>query len=159
MAKGESFFGTTSSAFSRTVGYISIAFGALFLLVGFGWFAREINFGRHAVPAAGTIVDLRVSDSGDGPTYTPVVEFKTSEGRTVRFEGISTNPPPERGISTRVLYRPEYPEDARIDRFIDRWLFPSVFTPLGLGGIGIGLFAARKRRARRGETDPAFPTA
>ena len=77
--------------------------GLVFLLLGLGLCIREIHFGGTAQPAAGTIAEVRVKESADGPDYYPVVEFKTAEGRVVRFEGISTSPAPVAGTPIRVF--------------------------------------------------------
>ncbi len=78
------------------------------------------------------IADLRVSDSGDGPNYYPVIEFRTKSDEAVRFEGISTSPAPAVGQSVPILYREDTPQNARIDSFVQRWLFPAIFTPVGI---------------------------
>ncbi len=121
--------------------------GLVFLLLGLGLCIREIHFGGTAQPAAGTIAEVRVKESADGPDYYPVVEFKTAEGRVVRFEGISTSPAPVAGTPIRVLYNPADPEQARINTYAHRWLFPTVFTPIGLVLLLGAWFWRNKRHA------------
>jgi hypothetical protein len=117
--------------FSRLLAAVMALVGAVFLLSGLGLGVREAWFGQHALPASGTVTEVRVSDSGEGPNYSPVVAFRTGTGEEVRFEGISTSPPPQTGQTVPVLYHPDAPQAARIDRFVDRWLFPALFVLLG----------------------------
>src|SRR5579862_7732746 len=100
-------------------------FGIVFLLVGLGLLAREVLFGQLAVSALGTVVEIKETDSGDGPNYTPVVEFETRNKESVTFEGRSTQPPRALGSSVPVIYNPDTAHEARIDTFADRWLFPT----------------------------------
>ncbi len=125
---------TTSSKdpFSRLLKLAVCGLGTIFFVVGLGLAIREYSFGRQAVSSTGSIVDLRISDSGDGPNHYPIIEFKTNQGETIRFEGLPTSPSPVKGTVVPVLYDPSDPNNARVNTFVDRWLFPSLFTPLGL---------------------------
>ena len=116
----------------RWEGRILLAFGLLFLLVGIVLLAREIAFQRDAIVGRGSVVELRVTEGADGPNTSPIVEFKTLEGVPFRFEGASTSPAPTLGEGVPIIYRPDDPQHARINTFVQRWLFPCVFTPLGL---------------------------
>ncbi len=116
----------------RVIALIACIVGTMFLLGGIGFLVRENAFGKDAVPATGTIVEVRETQNADGPVFTPVVEFETATGDRIRFSGLSTSPPPIKGKIVPVLYRPTLPRDARINTFVERWLFPSIFTPLGL---------------------------
>lgn len=115
-------------------------FGAVFLLVGCTLLGREIRFGQAAQFAEGTIIDVRVTENADGPNYSPVVEFSSQDGRIVHFQGMSTSPKPVQGTRVTVLFDKSKPEEARIDSFVQRWLFPTLFTPVGLVLLGIGAF-------------------
>jgi hypothetical protein len=116
----------------RIEGRILLAFGLLFLLVGLVLLARAIAFQREAISGSGSVVELRVTASMDGPMTSPIVEFQTPEGTTFRCEGTATSPAPRLGEMVPIIYRPDDPQHARINTFVQRWLFPSVFTPLGL---------------------------
>ncbi|MEI8019425.1 MAG: DUF3592 domain-containing protein [Schlesneria sp.] len=131
--------------FSRLLKLAVFGLGTIFFLVGVGLAIREYSFGKLAVSTTGSIVDLRISDSGDGLNHYPVVEFKTNRGETIRFEGLSTSPLPVKGAMVPVLYSPTDPRNVRINTFVDRWLFPSLFTPLGL----VMLLFARYQMSRR----------
>ena len=107
-------------------------FGILFLLVGLGLLAREVLFGQLAMSALGTVVEINATESGGERKYTPVVVFKTKTQQIITFEGTSTHPPRARGSSVPVIYNPDAVQEARIDTFADRWLFPALFIPIGL---------------------------
>lgn len=127
--------------FSRLITIVLLLVGVVFSLSGIGLIVREFSFGKVALPAVGSIVEVNVTQNTDGPMYTPIVEFQTLTGDSSRFAGLSTSPPPVKGTIVPVLYHPADPKNARIDTFVDRWLFPSVFLALGatLFGAGIGL--------------------
>ena len=92
-------------------------------------------FLERAVRAPGVVVEMAANHSSDGNTYAPVVEFE-HEGRTYRFkDSISSNPPSYRtGEAVGVLYDPDHPRDARIDR--GRW---NKAVPILIGGSGVFL--------------------
>src|SRR5690348_975399 len=125
------------------LGLAFIALATLFLINTRGFIA-------HAHRAEGAVVDM-LSDR-DG--YTPVVRFRTPQGKEVTFQesGKQKPAPYAVGDTLQVLYLPETPADARIDRFSSLWLLPTVFGFLGAGFAGIGggiilygMSAARKK--------------
>ncbi|HWE25667.1 MAG TPA: DUF3592 domain-containing protein, partial [Myxococcales bacterium] len=89
-------------------------------------------FLAKALPAEGRVVDLAASDSSDSTTYAPVVEFEVND-RTYRFrDSVGSNPPSyRRGDEVKVLYDPDRPSHARIDR--GRW---NRAVPLLVGAFG-----------------------
>jgi hypothetical protein len=121
--------------FGRLLRIAARNLGALFLLFGLGLLIREIRFGQSAHAVAGTIMEVRVRQNADGPTYHPVVEFRTLDGRVAQFEGLSVSPAPEVGTPVSVLYNRSKPEQARINSFVQRWLFPTVFIPIGFSMV------------------------
>jgi hypothetical protein len=134
-----------SDPFARLWRALLRIFGILFLLAGLGLLAREVLFGQLAVSALGTVIEIKETDSGDGPNYIPIVEFKTKNNGIITFEGTSTNPPRARGSSVPVLYNPNAAQEARIDTFADRWMFPTVFIPIGLVLLIGGLVAGESK--------------
>ncbi len=76
------------------------------------------DFVSHAHEARGEVVEMRSRSSDDGYTYYAVVSFKTPSGDTVKFEDNvgSSHPLKKRGDEVDVLYDPEKPRDAMIDR-------------------------------------------
>lgn len=132
----------TLDRFARIWRNLLLGCGTLFLAIGLLLLVREIRFGHTAMSANGTIAEVLVTDTGDGPTYTPVVEFTAVGDQTVRFTGLATNPRPVQGQSVPVLYRRDEIGDARIDSFVQRWLFPVVFSLVGLVAIA-GVIASQ----------------
>lgn len=132
----------------RTEGRILVAFGLLFLLVGLILLAREMVFQREAISGRGSVVELRVTESVDGPMTSPVVEFQTPEGTTFRCEGTATSPAPRLGEAVPIIYRPDDPQHARINTFVQRWLFPACFTPVGLLLVLAGTYLGRRVTTR-----------
>jgi len=115
--------------------------GTVFLAVGLGMFAggflawrSHAAFAAHALRADGIVVDqARSSGSKGGTMYSPVVEFSTADGRTVRVTGSvsSSSPSYARGDHVPVLYDPANAEQARLDSFMEAW-----FVTLIMGGLG-----------------------
>jgi hypothetical protein len=128
---------------------ILLAFGLLFFLIGIVLLAREIAFQHDAVIGRGSVVELRVTESADGPNTSPVVEFMTLEGAPIRFEGVSTCPAATLGDAVPIIYRPADPQHARINTFVQRWLFPCIFILLGSLLILAGVYVARSTNVTR----------
>ena len=73
--------------------------------------------------------------------YRPVIEFKPSHGRAIRFSaGVASRPAPYQiGDKVDVLYDPNSPQEARINRFTDLWFAVILFIFFGLFLTGMGL--------------------
>lgn len=135
------------------IGLPFMLFGLVFAGIGgwFYWSDRELaNSGTHT---QGTVVDLQSSRNSDGDmTYKPVVEFSDRNGTRFQFvERIASSPPSfSRGEKVDLIYDPEDPENAMIDSFTTRYLFPLVFGGFGLLAALIGgwlmLSFVRRRR-------------
>ena len=54
-----------------------MVFELVFFLTGLLLLVREIRFGQRALSALGRVAEVRISDSGEGFNYTPVVECMT----------------------------------------------------------------------------------
>jgi hypothetical protein len=116
---------------ARLMHVVARIFGIVFLVAGLAWLGQEIRFGWAAQSASGTIVEVRARESAEGPEFYPVVEFAAPDGRVIRFEGVSTSPPPVAGTPVNVLYDPAQPKNARINSFVQRWLLGAVFALIG----------------------------
>ena len=81
----------------------------------------------------GRVVRLEESDSSEGGccVYSPVVEFKAN-GQTYSFEGDNASYPPayEVGEEVNVIYHPNDPDTAQINKWTERWLFPLIIIPV-----------------------------
>jgi hypothetical protein len=144
-----------------------LSIGGLFELIGIALlggaalsYRSSSAFEAAAQRTEGTVVDLepRRSSSG-GDVYRPIVEFACRDGRTVRIAGGTASNPPafRRGDRVGVLYRPGAPEEARLDRWADRWLgvillgvLGFAFSAAALAPLLIGL----RLRPRRAGPDP-----
>lgn len=145
----------------RWIAFGVIAFGALFLVVGLILAGVSVSFLANAERAQGTVVALewrnddhdgasRKRRVNDGPVAYPVVEFTSAGGTQREFQGSTGSSPPsyEVGERVEVLYRPDSPEDARINGFASLWLLPLVFGGIGLLFAGIGTIVAFAMRGR-----------
>lgn len=138
---------TASPKAAFLVGLVLLLMGLIFGGVGasFGW--STYKFSQGTLSAEGTVVRLDQSSSTSKPgkpasrNKVPIVRY-TVDGRDHEVRGeISTNHAPAIGSKVSVLYRPESPDQAQIDSFTERWLFPLVFGGVGslilLGALGM----------------------
>jgi hypothetical protein len=137
---------------NRFVPPILVLAGIGLLFIGVHLHQKTAAFLARAVRAPGVVVEMATNHSSDGAdTYAPVVEFE-HEGRKYTFkDSISSNPPSRRrGEPVGVLYDPDQPRDARIDR--GRW---NKAVPILIGGFGalLCLFGVwgLSRRAQPGQ--------
>lgn len=80
-----------------------------------------------------------------------MVEFAAPDGSVIRFDGVSTSPPPVAGTPVKVLYNPAQPNRARIDSFVQRWLLGAVFASIGIVFLAAGSLR-RSHSARQNAT-------
>jgi hypothetical protein len=137
-------------------------FVLVFGLVGLGlltgaFFAlrSEISFRAGALSAPGTVLDLAPTTDSKGTTmYKPVFEFTDRSDRMHRITGSVASSPPsfERGEAVTVRYRPENPENAHLDSFMDSWFLALIFGGLGIVftsiAAGFVIYAVRRHRVR-----------
>jgi len=132
------------------IGGIFASLGVVFVSVA-GWaYLRDQSFAEAGLRAQGRVIELIGSrDNDDGYTYAPVVEFRDADGlRHVFVSSVSSNPPQyATGEAVDVIYAANSPDEAIIDGFVDRFLFPLIFGGLGtvFAAIGFGLLFARLR--------------
>jgi hypothetical protein len=130
--------------------YVIIGGGCLAILAGLAFLAGTARFLRAADRAAATVVGYetqvsRVSrDDGEVEAHFlhPVVEFEDGAGRRHRVTmdtGGTGEPPFPVGGRVEVLFYPADPAKARIRCFSHLWLFPAMFTAVGLFGVAFGL--------------------
>ena len=107
--------------------------GVGLLFLGVHLHQKTAAFLARAVRAPGVVVEMATNHSSEGnSTYAPVVGFE-HDGRKYTFKDtISSNPPSyRRGEAVGVLYDPDQPRDARIDR--GRW---NKAVPILIGVFG-----------------------
>ncbi len=121
------------------IGFILMAVGALFVLIGLRLFVRIRRFLARAVTTQATVVDVEVTDS-DGPSYAPVLRFTIPDGRTVQFVHQYGHDEVrwEVGELMGVVYDPDDPDDARLDSVAGRYLGTIITTLVGLVLLGVG---------------------
>ena len=105
-------------------GYVTLVL-ALGLAVG-GYYAgiSMIEFTQEGVVTTGKVVDMkrnRSSDSSD--TYSAIVRFNDHQGQSYKFKDSvgSSHPSFKTGDEVSVMYLPEDPDHAMIDRGIWNW--------------------------------------
>lgn len=98
-----------------------------------------------------TALEYSRSRKGGG-SYYPVVEFQTSEGKTVSFRSDVGSKPAsyDVGEQVEVLYNPQYPTEAKLTGFWSLWRLAAIFAGLGsifmAIGIGTMMIFIRQRR-------------
>ena len=117
---------------SRLFGYVAATCGSLALLVGLSVGAWSASQGWGTLKAQGTVVDVVSQDWGDGDSTVPVVDYSV-DGKTFTCRGaIGFSPPLHKiGEQVEVLRRPDQPDSGHINTFLDRWVFPLMFTVIG----------------------------
>ncbi|MDH4207497.1 MAG: DUF3592 domain-containing protein [Anaerolineae bacterium] len=105
-----------------------------FLLIGLSEVYKVLQMERSWVSAPGTVVNNTIVAFATGASYAPVVEFRTMEGKTVRFvDSVGTIPPDyEVGTEVKVLYDPEDVHSARVVSWTRLWLGPTILTAAGV---------------------------
>jgi hypothetical protein len=129
---------------------IFAALGTIFAATALAIAVSSWSFASGAVRTEGT-----VSSGG----RRAVVRYEV-DGRVYQVKSsISFSPPAYSvGEKVQVLYLPDNPAVARIDSFVDRWLFPVIFGAPGalFATIGYGMLLARLRRGKRGKRERDF---
>lgn len=138
-----------------------LVFGLVGLGMGVGEFfilKNLFEFRSQAQVVTGEVTGYASSRGSKGGTmYTPTVQYRIPApegGSGARFE-ISGNVRSsgrgyDIGEQVAVLYRPEAPEQGRIDSFVEQWLLPTVFGFFALvfGGIAGAFLVVEIRRLR-----------
>jgi hypothetical protein len=124
--------------------------GLALLATGLVLMFRELSFGKRAVQAQGTIVDVWLprGKKSSPKARIPVVEFTVS-GRTIRFAGtLEANDWPEKlGQPIAILYDPADPDNASLDDGIARFAGCAAWMLMGTAILtGAAIMAFRIRR-------------
>ncbi|WP_395368369.1 DUF3592 domain-containing protein [Streptomyces tubercidicus] len=138
----------------RWIAFLLIALGAMFLVFGLVLAGVSASFLSDAKQTRGSVVALEWHEDDHGeirtPVAYPVVEFTSADGMPRRFQSSTGSNPPsyEKGERVEVLYRADFPEDARINGFASLWLLPLIFGGTGLLTSAGGTAVATARRWR-----------
>jgi len=134
-----------------TVILILVLVGGPFLVIGLSEVYKTAQMINAFASARGTVVDNVWQAFAEGSaSYTPVIEFQTVEGQTIRFtDGIGTYPPEyEAGAQVNVLYDPQDVHHARLNSWKRIWFGPTLITFIGalplLVGFGLAWFMSSK---------------
>lgn len=105
---------------------ILLMISIIFWLVTAIWFGISQWYVTQADSAQGVVTSIIPQGKG----YTPVVQFRTGEGKLIEFhQSFSQNPSPYTiGDSVRVYYFPEHPTRAKIANWVGLWLGPVLFS-------------------------------
>lgn len=113
--------------------------GGICLLVAAGTALHALHFVMTSVRTTGTIVELveKGRDGEGAARFSPRFTFRDTLGNEhVITASVATSPAPNRvGDQVPVLYRPDDPKEAKIDRFPDVWGLP--FVTGILGGLAV----------------------
>jgi hypothetical protein len=127
---------------------ITLLTGSPFLSIGIYESVKITAITRNTVETTGTIVENEfLIDPSNIQGYSPIVEFTTREGRSIRYLDLlfTSDPAFEPGEKIAVIYRKENPENAHIVTGI--WRRPMLFLIIGcipfIAGI-IVLFTQRR---------------
>lgn len=114
--------------------------GLLFLVAGC-WMAQDVLYFKvSGVRNSGTVIEVErernYSSEGSKYRYSSIVEFQYGK-ETVRFKDKtgSSRRGHEAGDHVIVLHDANTPSNAIIDRGVWDWLFPVIFSSLGVWGI------------------------
>lgn len=116
------------------IGIILPAVGLLLIIIAAVLFVRTIIFLLSSRKAKGTIVRMMQYSDATGSRYDPVFQFTTADGRTMEVEdSLGSNPPQFRvGQSINVLYDPNNPGRARINKWMNLYFAPFLLSSIGL---------------------------
>jgi hypothetical protein len=123
------------------VGPFLVVFGAILLIVGWGWYGKTAEWTKATGTAMGTVVEIKqhqsTSDNGSNILYQPVIEFRTDTGEVVTYtDPTSTSSPRHQiGDQVEILYNRNFPTDARENNFLSLHLPDAIV--MGMGGLFI----------------------
>lgn len=116
---------------SIVAGLVILLFGAVFSGVGLLFAVKSVDFMRDSAQTEGTVI--RHDRSGNKGNRIPIVRY-TVDGQSHELRGeIGSNSPPAVNSKLTVIYKKAEPNQAQIDSFVQRWLFPLIF--LGIGAL------------------------
>lgn len=102
----------------------------------FGWNLRASTqeFVDASERADGVVVQVDTVRKSDGDIlYHPVVEFTTVTGELVEYRSASGSNPPALNVGERVevFYDPDLPSNAKVNSFVDLWMFSTIMLVFG----------------------------
>jgi hypothetical protein len=131
--------------------WIFVGAGPFVLLLGLISVVRTTVFILTSTATEGEVIALKVVPGKRGSkSYAPIFRFTADDGQiyTVTSKN-STNPPSFAfGERVKVLFEKEHPEGAKIDTFLQLWMFPMVAGIVGGAFSVVTVVVVVKRRKR-----------
>ncbi len=142
---------TLAAALFVALGMVSVYFGTYF-------YSDIQSIRRRGLKTEGIL--LRYERRGTrtenmkGIFVVPIVQFKTSTGKTFIVEGKVDNADVlqnicDRGDPIEIIYDPNNPENAVINTFAELWFVPLLFWIVGVGFIVVPPFTIWRHYRRR----------
>jgi hypothetical protein len=107
-------------------------FFAAFCLWGVYALSTAYKLENSGSSTTGTVIEMEESSTNEGGccVYSPVIEFQAN-GQTYTFDGGNASDPPiyRVGETVPVIYDPNDPNTAQINKWSERWLFPIIIIP------------------------------
>lgn len=117
-------------------GFFVVGFIAVIMAVYYGADTYIFTSGaRQAIGTVDTLIEVgKTGEKGEYSLTTPTVAFSLPDGSIIRFRSGSSNYPPAypQGAEVPVLYRPEQPQNARIDSFTELYFSSTVAACIGI---------------------------
>lgn len=123
------------------IGIVFPLVGLLLVVIGVFIFVRTRSFISSSQEVKGTVVRNAYHSGSEGGGYAPVFGFTTIAGQRVEVEdNMQSNPPQFReGEVVDILYDPQNPSRARINKGMNLYFAPILLSIMGMifGGIGL----------------------
>jgi hypothetical protein len=122
------------------IGVVFSLVGALLLVIGIIIWINTRMFAARAQQVKGTVDHMKYRHDSDGVSYAPVFQFKTLSGESIQVaEMVYSNPPQfHAGQVVDILYDPQNPKRARINKGSNLYFVPLLLAGMGLLFFGIG---------------------
>ena len=130
------------SRWKRTLRVSLLAAGPCLMLAAAGFVVSTELFLHNSIRTTGIVVSLREvqDEENHSVNYAPVFQFVAEDGQSYTISSDTSSNPSEFAVRQKVpvLYEPKYPMGAKIDSFLQLWLFPLIFGIIGLIAFAIG---------------------
>lgn len=132
--------------------------GILLLLGSLFMTYQQLNFVHQAQTTLAVVVDNKISSSKDSNgkqsvTYCPIFQFSEAGGQRYSIRSHTCSRPARYAIGERVevLYRPDDPNEARLNNFGSLYLAPLILAILGglFTLVGVVVFTLNHLRNKR----------
>ena len=124
-----------------------LVLGISFFIVGIVLFFKNKKFAETAYKTVGTNVDIKsfqkasIDDGRNTTMYAAIIEFKTLNGKLIRFENpSSSNRKPKLGKEVKILYFEDQPEKAKVDSIFQLYILPVIVVLFGIGMILLAIY-------------------